>query len=56
MVIGELYTPRMLVFLDESAANRHTTKRQMGWARVGDRARRHDYFVRGIRYVSIPSF
>jgi hypothetical protein len=41
------------VFLDESATNRHTAKRSKGWAPIGDRARRRDYFVRGQRYVVI---
>ncbi|KAK6971351.1 hypothetical protein R3P38DRAFT_3242555 [Favolaschia claudopus] len=45
------HPPRRLVFLDEAACNRHTTRRQMAWAPIGMRARRHDFFVRGIRYV-----
>lgn len=50
-LIGELYPPSTLVFLDESATNRHTARRSMGWAQRGDRARRHDYFVCGTRCV-----
>ena len=45
------YSPETLVFLDESACNRHTARRTHGWAPSGKRARRHDYFVRGKRYV-----
>ena len=47
--IGENYPPETLVFLDESACNRMTGRRSMGWAPIGKRARRHDYFVRGQR-------
>jgi hypothetical protein len=47
--VGENFQADQLVFLDESACNRITTKRAMAWARVGCRARRHDYFVRGHR-------
>ena len=50
--IGENYPPETLVFLDESACNRMTTQRNMGWAPIGKRARRHDYFVRGQRYAA----
>ena len=50
-LIGQNYTPDMLVFVDESACNRHTSKRRQAWAPSGTRARRHDYFVRGTRYL-----
>ena len=43
------HPPETLVFVDESACNRHTARRTCGWAPSGDRARRHDYFVRGTR-------
>jgi hypothetical protein len=45
------YLPETHVYLDESACNRHTSNRSYAWAPLGDRARRHDYFVRGIRCV-----
>ena len=48
-LIGENYPPETLVFLDESACNRMTGQRNMGWAPIGKRARWHDYFVRGQR-------
>jgi hypothetical protein len=51
-LISELYPPQTHVYLDESACNRHTSNRDRAWAPIGDRARRHDYFVRGTRYVS----
>ena len=43
------HPPETLVLLDESACNRHTARRTCDWAPSGDRARRHDYFVRGTR-------
>ena len=49
--IGENYPPEMLVFLDESACNRMTGRRDKGWAPIEKRARRHDYFVRGQRWI-----
>ncbi|VDC02747.1 unnamed protein product [Peniophora sp. CBMAI 1063] len=49
------YAPWMLVFLDESAADRRTARRTYGWAPIGDRARRHDYFVRKKRYSILPA-
>jgi len=55
LIIGQLYSPETLVFLDESACNRHTARRTHGWAPIGDRARRHDYFVRGKRYSILPA-
>ena len=48
-MIREQYPPETLVFLDESACNRFTTRRTYGWAPTGMRARRHDFFVRGTR-------
>lgn len=50
-----LYPAETLVFVDESACNRFTTQRKSAWALVGDRARRHDYFVRGTRSVLFAS-
>ena len=49
--IAENYLPGQLVFVDESACNRTTTKRQCAWSPIGTRARRRDYFVRGKRRV-----
>lgn len=50
--IGENYPPETLVFLDEAACNRLTTNRLKAWAPIGKRARRHDYFVRGQRFLT----
>lgn len=47
MHVGEHYQANQLVFVDESATNRYTTMRKKGWAPVGQRARRRDFFVRG---------
>ena len=44
------FTPEQLVFVDETHSNRITSRRRYGWAPVGDRSRRRDYFVRGKRY------
>jgi hypothetical protein len=50
--VGDLYHDWQLVFLNESHCDRRTTQRCGGWAPIGDRARRHDFFIRGIKYVS----
>jgi len=47
--IAENFRPEQLVFVDESACNRITTRRSMAWSPIGMRARRHDYFIRGQR-------
>jgi hypothetical protein len=47
--VAENYEPEQLVFVDESACNRTTTKRRYAWSPIGTRARRHDYFVQGKR-------
>lgn len=49
--MGQNYLPEQLVFVDESAFNRNTTKRRMAWAPVGWRAQHRDFFVRGQRCV-----
>jgi len=49
------YPPETHVYVDESACNRHTSNRGYAWAPTGDRARRHDYFVRGTRYSILPA-
>lgn len=49
--VGADYPPETLVFVDESACNRHTSKRAGAWAPIGDQARHHNYFVRRTRYV-----
>lgn len=43
------------MFLDEAACNRLTSNRLKAWAPIGQRARRHDYFVRGQRYSVLPA-
>lgn len=49
--ISQNYHPDQLVFVDESAMNRLTTRRPQGWSPVGCRSRRRDFFIRGTRYV-----
>ncbi|KAJ2932941.1 hypothetical protein H1R20_g4170, partial [Candolleomyces eurysporus] len=55
ILIAENYRPEQLVFVDESACNRNTTKRKFAWSPIGTRARRHDYFIRGQRYSILPA-
>jgi hypothetical protein len=49
LTVGLNFSAEQLVFVDESACNRITTRRRCAWAPLGNRARRHDYFVRGKR-------
>lgn len=49
LTIGLGFSAEQLVFVDESACNRITTRRRCAWAPIGNRARRNDYFVRGKR-------
>ncbi|TFY62431.1 hypothetical protein EVG20_g6705 [Dentipellis fragilis] len=55
LLIGEQYQPDQLVFVDESHFNRLTLRRSYGWAPIGNRARRRDFFVRGKRYSILPA-
>lgn len=45
------YTAEQLVFVDESACDRRTTYRGVGWALKGERAFQKAVFVRGTRCV-----
>ena len=45
--VAQGYLPEQLVFVDESACNWNTTKREYGWAPINGRACRWDYFVQG---------
>jgi hypothetical protein len=49
LIIGEHYHARQLVFTDESYLSRVSTRREYGWAPVGNRSWRRDFFVRGKR-------
>ncbi len=51
MLVGEHFEAHHLVFADETHLNRVTLRRRYGWAPIGDRARRRDFFIRGKRYV-----
>jgi len=50
LIIGTYYEAEQLVFVDESAFDRRTTRRTYAWAPIGTRARRRDFFIRGKRY------
>lgn len=54
-IVSSIYREDQFVFVDESACNRFTTQRPMAWAPIGERARRHDYFIRGKRYSILPA-
>jgi len=43
------YHPRQLVFVDKSSCDRRTSRRAYGWAPLGTRSRRREFFVRGAR-------
>ena len=45
--VGLDFTAKQLVFVDESACNRITTRRPYAWSPIGSRATKHDYFIRG---------
>jgi len=45
LVIGTYYEPEHLVFIDESSFDRRVSHRPFGWAPIGSRARRHDFFI-----------
>jgi hypothetical protein len=49
LTVGLGFSAEQLVFVDESACNRITTRRRCAWSPVGSCARRHNYFVRGKR-------
>lgn len=46
LTVGLGFSVQQLVFVDESACNGITTRRRCAWAPIGNRARRHDSFVR----------
>jgi hypothetical protein len=49
------YSPEQLVFADESGYNQFTSRRPCGWAFEGDCARRRDFFILGIEYITLLS-
>jgi transposase len=53
--IADIITnPNMLMFIDESARNRHTSGRRKGWAFAGKRCILHRFFVCGQRFSILP--
>ncbi|PPR00338.1 hypothetical protein CVT24_004359 [Panaeolus cyanescens] len=55
LIIGSFYEPEQLVFVDESAFDRRVAGRRYVWAPTGNRGRRRDFFIRGIRYSILPA-
>lgn len=51
MYLATHFRADQLVFVDESACNRHTPERRTAWAPCSEHARRHCFFVRGEWYV-----
>lgn len=48
-IVGVGYRANQLVFVDESAADRRTTRRGFAWSPIGNRARIRDPLNRGLR-------
>ncbi|KAG1726895.1 uncharacterized protein EDB91DRAFT_1011926, partial [Suillus paluster] len=53
--IAKNFCPEQLVFVDESACNRITTKCPMAWSPIGTHACCHGYFIHGQRYPILPA-
>jgi len=47
LCVGFGFSVEQLVFVNESACNRITTRQWCAWAPVGNCTRRHNYFVHG---------
>ena len=47
------YQANQLVFVDETGVNHNTSSHRYGWAPCGDRARCHDFFVCGTKFVAV---
>jgi len=54
-LIDTHFRPEQLVFADESHFNRLTLRRPYAWSIRGERAVRHEYFVRGTKYSILPA-
>src|SRR6266513_2295634 len=50
------YTAEQLVFVDESAANEHTSHRKYGWAPVGVTPHEYRRFERSKRWSVLPAY
>ncbi|KAF8231611.1 hypothetical protein L208DRAFT_1156516, partial [Tricholoma matsutake] len=55
MVIGSYYKPEQLVFVDESAFDRHVSHHPYAWAPIKSHARRCDFFICGKWYSILPA-
>jgi hypothetical protein len=49
------YQAQQLVFVDETGVSCQTGARTHGWSPCGERARRRDFFIRGVRYSVLPA-
>ena len=47
LLIGTHYEVEQLVFVDESAFDRHASHHPYAWAPIGTHARRQDFFIHG---------
>jgi DDE superfamily endonuclease len=50
------YTAEQLVFVDESAANEHTSNRKYGWALVGVTSHEYRRLERSKRWSVLPAY
>jgi DDE superfamily endonuclease len=54
-LIRTYFRPEQLVFADESHFNRLTLRRPYAWSIRGERATRHEFFLRGTKYSILPA-
>jgi hypothetical protein len=54
-LIKTYFRPEQLVFADESHFNRLTMRRPYAWSKQGERATRHELFLRGTKYSILPA-
>lgn len=54
-LIRTYFQPEQLVFADESHFNRLTLRRPYAWSIQGERATRHELFLRGTKYSILPA-
>lgn len=52
---AEARDAEMLLFIDEAAKDRRTSRRPCGWSTQGQRCYGSRYFIRGVRYSILPA-